>query len=374
MLRSTRHPLAARFRNALLAFTLLALLSALAAPTALANPGPDSAHGTGEDRAYTIFFSFFAISGPSGENPSGTMTMDCPVGCLLGGAPFVLQATVFCLRVVGNQAVVGGVITASPFTSGSGAVGNQLFYFVTDRGTPGVGLDSFVAGFSSSPNQASCAQNFATDLLQWRIVAGEIVVVDGEPILDQDNDGVLDTADNCPTVANASQTDTDGDGLGDACDPDDDNDGVADVSDNCPLVPNADQADRDGDGTGDACDPTPGSTPGKVTGGGWIGASKNSFGFNARYTAGMAALEGQVSYHDNAASLTLKSSAITEVVVTGTHAVVTGTGTVNGALVEFRIEVDDLGEPGRNDTFRISWSVYSAGGLLQGGNIQIFTN
>ncbi len=35
---------------------------------------------------------------------------------------------------------------------------------------------------------------------------------------DQDKDGVLDAADNCPTVANADQKDSDNDGLGDACD------------------------------------------------------------------------------------------------------------------------------------------------------------
>lgn len=49
--------------------------------------------------------------------------------------------------------------------------------------------------------------------------------------VDTDTDGVGDNADNCPTVANASQTNTDGDSLGDACDPDDDNDGVIDEDD-----------------------------------------------------------------------------------------------------------------------------------------------
>ena len=45
---------------------------------------------------------------------------------------------------------------------------------------------------------------------------------------DQDGDGIVDGTDNCPAAANTEQTDTDGDGLGDACDGDDDNDGLPD--------------------------------------------------------------------------------------------------------------------------------------------------
>ncbi len=60
-------------------------------------------------------------------------------------------------------------------------------------------------------------------------------------IIDNDEDGIADSEDNCPFNANPGQEDTDGDGVGDVCD-------------NCPNVDNAGQEDDDDDGIGDICD------------------------------------------------------------------------------------------------------------------------
>jgi hypothetical protein len=62
---------------------------------------------------------------------------------------------------------------------------------------------------------------------------------------DGDGDCVVDSSDNCPVVYNPDQLDTDGDGEGNACDPDDDNDGRADSVDNCPFVANPGQENTD---------------------------------------------------------------------------------------------------------------------------------
>ncbi|MEO0652710.1 MAG: thrombospondin type 3 repeat-containing protein, partial [Planctomycetota bacterium] len=77
---------------------------------------------------------------------------------------------------------------------------------------------------------------------------------------DADGDGIVDFLDNCNLDWNNSQTDGDGDGVGNECDicpggddaVDSDGDGVPDFCDQCPG--SDDFADMDGDGVPDACD------------------------------------------------------------------------------------------------------------------------
>ncbi|MCG3200032.1 MAG: hypothetical protein GHCLOJNM_04561 [bacterium] len=69
---------------------------------------------------------------------------------------------------------------------------------------------------------------------------------------DTDGDGISDTEDNCPTVANGSG-DGDSNGAGDSCDPDDDGDGLQDVVEDG-LGSNGGVVDTDGDGWPDGAE------------------------------------------------------------------------------------------------------------------------
>jgi len=115
------------------------------------------------------------------------------------------------------------------------------------------------------------------------------VTFDATYLRDGDADGAADAIDNCPSAANADQTDSDADGIGTACDV-------------CPVRANPDQADADGDGIGDVCDAQCGSstpttlsgvTPERGYADVWIELSGTGFGPDAQVTIGGVACRVQ---------------------------------------------------------------------------------
>ena len=103
------------------------------------------------------------------------------------------------------------------------------------------------------------------DDLQKKIDSWTGGPIDDSPEVDSDSDGIANEVDNCPNTPNPSQTDSDGNDIGDACDSDfdTDDDGIPDDGDgdgnagnnpcadgeqencdeNCPDTPNPDQAE-----------------------------------------------------------------------------------------------------------------------------------
>ncbi|XP_072051456.1 uncharacterized protein [Amphiura filiformis] len=110
---------------------------------------------------------------------------------------------------------------------------------VCDTSPPDCGAAGCNGGVCVADGLCVCFEGFAGNLCE---------------INDIDGDGIPDDMDNCPLIPNDDQTDTNGDGEGDACDDDIDGDGVPNTDDTCPFTPTLNQDDTDGDGIADACD------------------------------------------------------------------------------------------------------------------------
>ena len=114
-----------------------------------------------------------------------------------------------------------------------------------------------------------------------------------------------------------------------------------------------------------------------ITGGGWIDETPNAnradFGFKVGVDhAGDFA--GQLNYVDRRADVHLKAESITSyIAIDAVTREFTGTARINGESgFTFTVTVSDVDEPGTADSFEIAVSSgYAAGGVLEGGNIQL---
>ncbi|HLA74802.1 MAG TPA: post-COAP-1 domain-containing protein [Gammaproteobacteria bacterium] len=117
----------------------------------------------------------------------------------------------------------------------------------------------------------------------------------------------------------------------------------------------------------------------RVTGGGYIytaaggnGTFAVNFGRNAKNE-----LFVQINFIDHATGLRVKATSISSYTQVGgdtgkRRATGLATNQTTGVTLGYTVIVDDNGEPGNTDTFRITLSNgYTASGTLAGGNIQL---
>jgi hypothetical protein len=121
--------------------------------------------------------------------------------------------------------------------------------------------------------------------------------------------------------------------------------------------------------------PAPNMLNVRVTGGGFISGNcggKAHFSINV-WTDSAGQPSGHLDFRDSSCGEIVERTNITNVLVTGNHVTISGRAQINGASYDFIVNVDDNGEPGTADTFKIQVSNPYTNGpqTLGGGNIQI---
>jgi hypothetical protein len=110
-----------------------------------------------------------------------------------------------------------------------------------------------------------------------------------------------------------------------------------------------------------------------VTGGAIIAAGSSRANFGVAGGIKHGAFWGHLTYIDHGAGMKVKGTGVTAYTITGvTSRHIEGTAEIDGVAGTYSVDVDDRGEPGRDDTFSIRLSNgYTASGTLRGGNIQL---
>ena len=159
--------------GALKVFIALGVIFVLSSTgTAAADPPLQSLHDSATGSGSTTFgvssFALDVTSGPAGQSPSGSITVDVPTP--VGTFTFTSNS-ISCLAVNGNSATVAGTLQSNAFS---------LAYFkatAVDNGPEGSGLDTLAVEGSNSPLDCSTA----TTGLESPVNSGDIVVTDAPP-------------------------------------------------------------------------------------------------------------------------------------------------------------------------------------------------
>ena len=152
---------------------------------------------------------------------------------------------------------VGGLDEQADVHVRSSATGGSWVLLQNYSGEDASGTEQFDISIFSAPDLQIRFHYYNAEYEWWWAVDDVVLIGDnglecnvfGDP--DTDGDGVPDSADNCTLEANASQLDTNGDGYGNACDPDLDNNGVVNFLDSSVFSGLFGAGTGDGDFNGD---------------------------------------------------------------------------------------------------------------------------
>jgi hypothetical protein len=227
--------------------TLGRILNPLATPSANVREDPLSA-SMGETVTFGPFKSeAFTSASPL---PSGTVGFALFLGTNSAGMPSCADVAVTLTKEpsAGTPVTIGTTTFTSISLVPKGSITGPLTGTIAVApGTGGVAAGDRLSLSIAVTNQ--CPDGLHSPRILYDAVDRDSRITlsdDGEcsDAIDTDGDGVGDACDVCPAVASADQIDTDGDGFGDACDV-------------CPAASDPGQGDADGDGVGDACDACP---------------------------------------------------------------------------------------------------------------------
>jgi hypothetical protein len=151
--------------------------TAVASHSAGDGPAADFVQGTARlpDASGGGQFHFNARSGPDGEDPRGMYYAKDGIFGL-----FTFTSEVRCLRVIGNVAYIGTVVTRA---EEGVQEGDPVVFRVEDNGEPGAGSDRFVGGPGTVP-ETDCdtpAHQAALTAASATISQGNFTVHDGTP-------------------------------------------------------------------------------------------------------------------------------------------------------------------------------------------------